>query len=120
MTSLEGIRAPTRADSDAPAGLTCLHREAPSLARLRARKGPDAWLLFDLLSSCSGLLKHAAATTSAAVTIPAVDVQRAAELYEVWTLRSQWAQVAVAETAPTAEAHDTAAVQNRGRRCSRC
>jgi hypothetical protein len=28
--------------------------------------------------------------------------------------------VAVAETAPTAEAHDTAAVQNRGRRCSRC
>jgi hypothetical protein len=35
-------------------------------------------LLFDLLSSCSGLLKHAAATTSAAVTIPAVDVQRAA------------------------------------------
>jgi hypothetical protein len=37
-------------------------------------------LLFDLLSSCSGLLKHAAATTSAAVTIPAVDVQRAAGL----------------------------------------
>jgi hypothetical protein len=32
MTSLEGIRAPTRADSDAPAGLTWLHREAPSLA----------------------------------------------------------------------------------------
>jgi hypothetical protein len=32
MTSLEGIRAPTRADTDAPAGLTCLHREAPSLA----------------------------------------------------------------------------------------
>ena len=27
-------------------------------------------LLFDLLSSCSGLLKHAAATTPAAVTIP--------------------------------------------------
>jgi hypothetical protein len=32
MTSLEGIRVPTRADSDAPAGLTWLHREAPSLA----------------------------------------------------------------------------------------
>ena len=31
MTSLEGIRAPTRADWDAPAGLTWLHREAPSL-----------------------------------------------------------------------------------------
>jgi hypothetical protein len=31
MTSLEGIRAPTRADSDAPVGLTCLRREAPSL-----------------------------------------------------------------------------------------
>jgi hypothetical protein len=30
MTSLEGICAPTRADSDAPAGLTSLHREAPS------------------------------------------------------------------------------------------
>ena len=29
MASLEGIRAPTRADSDAPAGLTWLHREAP-------------------------------------------------------------------------------------------
>jgi hypothetical protein len=32
MASLEGIRVPTRADSDAPAGLTWLHREAPSLA----------------------------------------------------------------------------------------
>jgi hypothetical protein len=32
MTSLEGIRAPTSADSDAPAGLTWLHREAPPLA----------------------------------------------------------------------------------------
>ncbi len=32
MASLEGIRMPTRADSDAPAGLTWLHREAPSLA----------------------------------------------------------------------------------------
>jgi hypothetical protein len=32
MASLEGIRAPTRADSDAPPGLTCLRREAPSLA----------------------------------------------------------------------------------------
>ena len=30
MTSLEGIRAPTRADSDVPAGLTSLHCEAPS------------------------------------------------------------------------------------------
>jgi hypothetical protein len=27
-------------------------------------------LLFDLLSSCSGLLKHTAATTPAAVTVP--------------------------------------------------
>jgi hypothetical protein len=27
-------------------------------------------LLFDLLSSCSGHLKHAAATTPAAVTVP--------------------------------------------------
>ena len=32
MTSLEGICAPTRGDSYAPAGLTSLHREAPSLA----------------------------------------------------------------------------------------
>jgi hypothetical protein len=31
MTSLEGICAPTRADSDALAGLTWLHREAPPL-----------------------------------------------------------------------------------------
>jgi hypothetical protein len=50
MTSLEGIRAPTRADSDTPAGLTCLptvwHRH---WLWLRARKGPGAWLLFYLL-----------------------------------------------------------------------
>jgi len=32
MTSLEGICAPTRADSDASGGLTFLHREAPSSA----------------------------------------------------------------------------------------
>jgi hypothetical protein len=32
MASLEGIRVPTGAGSDAPAGLTWLHREAPSLA----------------------------------------------------------------------------------------
>lgn len=30
MTSLEGICPPTRADSDAPASLTSLHRETPS------------------------------------------------------------------------------------------
>jgi len=30
MASLEGIRAPARADSDAPSGLTFSHREAPS------------------------------------------------------------------------------------------
>jgi hypothetical protein len=30
MASLERICAPTRGDSDAPAGLTCMHREAPS------------------------------------------------------------------------------------------
>src|SRR5215211_7480437 len=49
MTSLEGIRAPTRADSDAPAGLACLHREAPSLALAQGPQGPGAGLLFDLL-----------------------------------------------------------------------
>jgi len=32
MASLEGICAPTQADSDAPAGLTWLHREALSVA----------------------------------------------------------------------------------------
>jgi len=32
MASLEGICPPTRADSEAPAGLTFSHREAPSLA----------------------------------------------------------------------------------------
>jgi len=31
-----------------------------------------------------------------------------------------WHRSQVAETALTAEAYDTAAVQNRGRRCSRC
>jgi hypothetical protein len=67
MASLEGIRAPTQADSDAPAGCTARHRH---WLWLRARKGPGVRLLFDLLSSCSGLLKHAAATTPAAVTIP--------------------------------------------------
>jgi len=30
VTSLEGICAPARADSDAPSGLTSSHREAPS------------------------------------------------------------------------------------------
>jgi hypothetical protein len=32
MTSLEGICAPARSASDAPADLTFSHREAPSLA----------------------------------------------------------------------------------------
>jgi hypothetical protein len=30
---------------------------------IRAREGPGMRLRFDLLSSCSGLLKHAATTT---------------------------------------------------------
>ena len=36
---------------------------------LRAREGPGVRLLFDLMSSCSGLLKRAAATTPTAVTV---------------------------------------------------
>jgi hypothetical protein len=38
-------------------------------------------MLFDLLRSCSGHLKHAPATTPAAGHHSVVDVQRAAELY---------------------------------------
>jgi hypothetical protein len=45
MASLEGICAPTRADSDAPAGLTSLHRQAHHRLWLRAGEG-------------AGLLKH--------------------------------------------------------------
>jgi hypothetical protein len=68
-------------------------------------------LLFDSLSSCSGLLKHAAATTRPP-SPSRLDVQRGAELCaRGWTLRSRWAQVAVAETAPAAGAYDTPAVQ---------
>jgi hypothetical protein len=65
-----GICGLARADSDAPAGLTSSHRETPSSTWLRAREGPGVRLLFDLLSSCSGLLKPAAVTTPAAVTVP--------------------------------------------------
>jgi hypothetical protein len=78
MASLEGIRAPTRADSDAPAALTCLRARHRHWLWLRACEGPGVRLPFDLLSYCSGLLKRGAATTSAAATIPAADVQRAA------------------------------------------
>jgi hypothetical protein len=49
MASLEGIRAPTRADLDAPVGLTCLSARHRHWLWLRARKGPGAQLLFDLL-----------------------------------------------------------------------
>jgi hypothetical protein len=65
MTSLEGICAPTRADWDAPVGLTWLHREAPSLTLVRAREARRAAAVPDLLFYCSGLLKHAAATRTA-------------------------------------------------------
>jgi hypothetical protein len=81
MTSLEGIRGPTRADSDALAGLTWLHREAPSLALAqgpqRARRG--------CCSICSGYgqdgslggRKGAASITT--VGEPPPDVWRAPE-----------------------------------------
>jgi hypothetical protein len=49
MTSLEGIRTPIRADSDAPSGLTACTARHRHWLWLRARKGPGAGLLFDLL-----------------------------------------------------------------------
>jgi hypothetical protein len=44
-------------------------------------------LLFDLLSSCSGLLKHNAATTPAAVTVPTLRLRPRAAIERVpaWT-----------------------------------
>ena len=48
MASLEGIRAPTRADSDAPVGLTWLPRGTVIGSGLGPAKGPVR-LLFDLL-----------------------------------------------------------------------
>ena len=77
-------------------------------------------LLFDLLSSCSGLLKHAAATTPAAVTVPTLTTNVLQGLYaQGWTCALDTPQVAVADAALTAEAYDTRR-PNRGRRCSLC
>jgi hypothetical protein len=79
---------------------------------LRAREGPGVRLLFDLLPSCSGLLKHAAATTPAAVTVPTLTFNALQSCTpRVRPCAVDAARVAVAETAPTAEAYDAAAVQ---------
>jgi hypothetical protein len=72
MTSLEGICAPHPSrlgracwsDLLAPRGTVIGSGLGPA-------KGPACGLLFDLLSSCSGLLKHAAATTPATAIDPA-------------------------------------------------
>ena len=45
-------------------------------------------LLFDLLSSCSGLLKHTAATTPAAVTVPTLRLRPRAAIERVRRLDS--------------------------------
>jgi hypothetical protein len=121
MASLEGICAPTRADSDAPAGLTSMHREAPPSTLVRAREGPGVRLLFDLLSSCSGLLKHAAATTLAAVTLPTLtfNVRRVVRP-GFGPMRSRCGTGGSRRDGSEADAYDTAAVQNRGRRRSWC
>jgi hypothetical protein len=90
MTSLQGICAPARAplgcafwsDLLAPRGTIIDSGLGPA-------KGPAWRLLFDLLSSCSGLLKHAAANARPP-SPTTVDVQHAAELYaQGWTLRSR-------------------------------
>ena len=69
-------------------------------------------LLFDLLSSCSGLLKHAAATTRPPSTLPPLTFNvRQSCTPRVGPCAVDVAQVAVAAMAPTAEAYDTAAFQ---------
>lgn len=64
ITSLEGIRAPTRADSLAPSRLTYMHREAPSLALSWGREGPGVMPLFDLFSRQGDLLVRAGSALS--------------------------------------------------------
>ena len=91
MTSLEGICVPTRADSDAPAGLIARTARNRHWLWLRAHEGPGVRPLVDLLSACSGLLKHAAATTRPPLPsqLLTFNVRR-----QVWTLRSRDARIA--------------------------
>jgi hypothetical protein len=122
MTSLEGIRAPTRADSDAPSALTSSHCEAPSSTLAegprRARRATVVRFAVLMLRSPEARRSH---ERTAAVTVPPLtfNVLRSCTP-RCGPLRSRAAQIAVAETAPTAEAYDTAPVQNGGRCCLRC
>jgi hypothetical protein len=81
-------------------------------------------LLFDLLSSCSGLLKHAAPTTRPPSTLPPLTFNvRQSCTPRVGPCAVDVAQVAATAMALTAEAYDTAvqtllAVQCAGR--ARC
>jgi hypothetical protein len=81
MTSLEGICAPTRADSDTPAGLTSLHRETPSSTLAegpqRARGTAPVRFAVFLLRSPEARRSHDAGRRYR----PDVDVQRASVLY---------------------------------------
>ena len=73
-------------------------------------------LLFDLLSSCSGLLKQAAATTRPPSPIPPLTFNvRQSCTPRVGLCAVDVAQVAAAAMALTAEAYDTAAVQTAAR-----
>jgi hypothetical protein len=68
MTSLEGSCAPARADSDAPAGLTFLHREAPSSTLAwgprRARRATAVRFAVFLLRSPEARRSHDAAAST--------------------------------------------------------
>jgi hypothetical protein len=97
-----------------------LHREAPSSTLAEGPRRARRRLLFDLLF----MLRSPEARRShdaSAVTVPPLtfNVRRSCTP-RFGPLRSRAAQVAVAETALTAEAYDTAAVQNGGRCCLRC
>jgi hypothetical protein len=78
-------------------------------------------MLFDLLSSCSGLMKHAGATTPTAVTVPTLTFNVLQSCTpRVGPLRSRCGTGGSRRDGSHAEAYHTAAVQNRGRRCSQC
>jgi hypothetical protein len=73
-------------------------------------------LLFDLLSSCSGLLKHAAATTRPPSILPPLTFNVLQSCTpRVGPCAVDVAQMAAAAMALTADAYDTAAVQTAAR-----
>jgi hypothetical protein len=112
MASLEGIRVPTRASSDAPAGLPCMQREAPSSTLAwgprRARRAAAVRFADFWLRSLEARRGHDAA----AVTIPPLTFNvRQSCTRRVGRCAVDVAQMAAAAMALAAEAYHTAAVQ---------